>query len=151
MQRIDRFTLEEHKGPYDSWGGKSKLLLDGVPTGLNISGYSLLHQIQIPEGYLLVTDFDCPWEETTCFTHISTELKYISSDSFSGTMYGSDALTDFVLMNNGVIRFVLEIEGPLELTFGSRNALSERSRMTFTKLNPDDYLAQLKDSDKPIG
>jgi hypothetical protein len=142
--------LEEHEGPYDSWGGKSRLLLDGVPTGLHVSGYCLRHQILVPEGYLLVTDFDCPWEETTCFTLISHELKYVTSDSFSGPMYGSRALTDLVLMKSGTIRFVLEVEGPLELTFGPSRSLSERPRMTFAKLDPDDYLAQLKDSDRPF-
>jgi hypothetical protein len=86
MNPITRLTLEQHDGPYEKWPLRSRLLLDGEPTGLTLPGYVLLHQFETPEGYLLVTDYDCPFEEMTNFILLSTDLRILSCRSL-GWMY----------------------------------------------------------------
>src|SRR5262249_4882500 len=88
MNAITRFTLEQHDGPYETWPLRSRLFLDGEPTGLLLPGYTLLHQFETPEGYLLVTDYDCPFEEITNFILVSKRLRVLSC-RWLGAMYQS--------------------------------------------------------------
>lgn len=59
MKPVDRFTLETHDGPYESWPSRTHVLVDGVCSGLTVSGYVLLRQFETLVAYLLVTDYDC--------------------------------------------------------------------------------------------
>src|SRR5262245_49951435 len=86
MKPIDRFTLEKHDGPYESWPLRSRLFLDGKPTGISLPGYSLLQQVETPDGYILVTDYDCPFEEITNFALVSKKLR-LQSCRWLGWMY----------------------------------------------------------------
>jgi hypothetical protein len=86
MKTIDRFTLEKHDGPYESWPLRSRLSLDGKPTGISLPGYTLLHQFETSNGYILVTDYDCPYEEITNFVLISRQLR-LQSCRWLGWMY----------------------------------------------------------------
>jgi hypothetical protein len=78
MRSIARFSLEKHEGPYEKWPLRSKLFLDEKPTGIRVPGYSLIHQFEIPCGYLLVTDDDCPFEEGTNFILLSKSIRLLS-------------------------------------------------------------------------
>jgi hypothetical protein len=53
----------------------SQLIADGRPTGRRILGYDLRAQFRVGDRYLLITDGDCPFEETTHFTLINEHLK----------------------------------------------------------------------------
>lgn len=75
MHPISRFSLEQHAGPYDTWPTRSRLLLDGEPTRILLPSYALLSQFEIPDAYILVTDYDCPFEEITSFCLVSKELR----------------------------------------------------------------------------
>ena len=86
MKPIDRFTLEKHDGPYETWPLRSRLSLDGKPTDISLPGYTLLHQFETSNGYILVTDYDCPYEEITSFTLISKQLR-LQSCRWLGWMY----------------------------------------------------------------
>lgn len=94
MNPISKFSLEAHDGPYEKWPLKSRLLLDGKPTGTSLAGYSLLHQFEIADGYFLVHDWDCPFEEKTHFTLLGHELRVLSSHGL-GAPYWSWLLTGF--------------------------------------------------------
>lgn len=96
---ISRFSLEEHAGPYEKWPLRSRLLLDGRPTGTSLAGCSLLHQFETAEGYFLVHDWDCPFEEMTHFTLLDRELRILSSRRM-GVPYGSWLLTDFRMIDD---------------------------------------------------
>jgi hypothetical protein len=78
MNIINRFSLERHHGAYEEWPLRTRLYFDGKPTKVRVPGYSILHQFQIPLGYLLVTDCDCPFEETTSFILVSPTLRLLS-------------------------------------------------------------------------
>ena len=80
---ITHFALESHTGPYENWPAKSRLIVDGALTELRLPGYSLLHQFEIGEGYLLVTDYDCTYEEATNFILLNRSLSMGSSRSIS--------------------------------------------------------------------
>jgi hypothetical protein len=89
MTATDRFSLETHSGPYESWPLRTRLLMDGAPIQLTLSGFVLLHQFEIPAGYLLVTDYDCPFEEAVTFTLLSKDLQHTLGERTLGAMYGS--------------------------------------------------------------
>jgi hypothetical protein len=86
MKSISRFTLEKHGGPYETWPLRSRVLLDGKPTEVFLPGYTLLYQFETPDGYILVTDYDCPFEEITNFALVSKRLR-LQSCRWIGWMY----------------------------------------------------------------
>ena len=88
MNPISRFTLERHGGPYESWPLRSRLFLDGELTGISLPGYELLHQFECRDGFVLVTDYDCPFEEMTNFILVSKNLR-LQSCRWLGGMYES--------------------------------------------------------------
>ncbi|OAI28513.1 hypothetical protein [Methylomonas koyamae] len=107
MQAIDVFSLASHAGDYRYWPLQTRLLQNGVPTACYVPGYRLLHQFQTGTGdYLLICDWDCPFEEASEFVLLSPELRILARRSL-GLPYAS-----FVL--DGV-----EIAGPdrLRLTY----------------------------------
>ena len=67
MQKVSLFSLELHQGPYEKWPLRTRLFVDGNQSETKVPGYVLLHQFQTDFGYLLITDCDCPFEETTNF------------------------------------------------------------------------------------
>jgi hypothetical protein len=86
MKSISRFALEKHDGPYETWPLRSRLTLDGKPTDISLPDYTLLHQFETSNGYILVTDYDCPYEEITNFALISKQLR-LQSCRWFGWMY----------------------------------------------------------------
>ena len=88
MKLINRFHLQQHEGPYEKWPVRSRLFADGEPTGILLPGYSLLYQFETPYGFVLVTDYDCPYEETTSFSFISSQMRLLSCRRL-GWMYTS--------------------------------------------------------------
>jgi len=94
MKPIERFTLETHGGPYETWPSRTHVLVNGVRSGLTVSGYVLLRQFETPSAYLLVTDYDCPFEEAVTFTLVSKDpLKELARRTV-GAMYASCHLDD---------------------------------------------------------
>lgn len=87
-QPTHRFDLQTHAGPYQRWPGRSRLIVDGQPHRTAVPGYVLLRQFALPEGYLLITDFDCPFEEATSFVLLDEHLRVVSHRTLSG-MYTS--------------------------------------------------------------
>ncbi|MGU7774999.1 hypothetical protein ACV229_33085 [Burkholderia sp. MR1-5-21] len=94
MNPIDRFSLETHAGPYESWPARSRVIVDGNPSGLAVSGYTLLRQYETRAGYLLVTDYDCPFEEAVTFSLVSKKLDKVLSKRTVGGAYASYWLDD---------------------------------------------------------
>lgn len=87
MKRINRFTLEKHDGPYETWPLRSRLFLDSKPTDLFLPGYALLHQFETLDGYIFITDYDCPYEEITNFAFIGKQPLRLISCRWLGGMY----------------------------------------------------------------
>lgn len=87
-----RFALERHAGPYERWPSHSRLFADGRATATRVPGYTRLHQYELNDGYLLVTDHDCPFEEITAFTLLDPELRIVAERKV-GRMYNTCLLT----------------------------------------------------------
>ncbi len=79
---------------------KSLLQINGVPTDLSIRGCRLLRQFETSDGFLLVTDFDCPFEESTCFTLINHAVDEILSWKEVVSPYVSYWLKDITWAND---------------------------------------------------
>ncbi|WP_193098733.1 hypothetical protein [Burkholderia sp. Z1] len=94
MKPVERFTLETHDGPYEAWPSRTHVLVDDVRCGLAISGYVLLRQFETPAAYLLVTDYDCPFEEAVTFTLVSKDPLKVCAQRTVGAMYASCHLDD---------------------------------------------------------
>ena len=88
METTTRFSLEQHAGPYESWPLRSRLFVDGQACGVHVPGYKLLHQVALPSGNLLVTDFDCPFEEATSFVLLDRNSRLMCTRTLS-IPYGS--------------------------------------------------------------
>ena len=78
MQTTTCFSLERHAGPYETWPLRTRLWVDGTPSPLRIPGYALLHQFATPNGHLLVTDCECPFEEATSFVLLDKKSQLLS-------------------------------------------------------------------------
>ena len=94
MQEINCFSLEGHTGEYETWPLRSRLFRGGTVLPLTLPGYSLLRQYATVEGYLLVTDYDCPYEEETNFILVDKDCKRILGERSFGTPYASWFLED---------------------------------------------------------
>ena len=71
MRRIQRFALLEP----ESTSGNSRLVADGQMTSIHVPGIAILDQFETSVGYLLVTDHDCPFEETFHFLLLDRNLR----------------------------------------------------------------------------
>ena len=63
MTHIDNFTLQEHTGRYEDRPLKSKLFFNGIDLNLQVPGYVIQEQFELPDYYLLLINWDCPFEE----------------------------------------------------------------------------------------
>lgn len=99
MDTTNRFSLERHQGEYENWPLRTRLYVDGNPTKTHVPGYSPLHEYQTPSGYLLITDYDCPFEEATSFILLSHDFRLLSYRTLS-VPYGSFNLDRVELINN---------------------------------------------------
>lgn len=88
MQPIARFALESHAGPYEDWPLTSRLIVDGVPVEPRVPGYVIDAQYDTPFGTLLVTSFDCLFEESNCFLLLDETLRIVAKKELAAP-YGS--------------------------------------------------------------
>jgi hypothetical protein len=88
------FSLQRHVGEYHTWPQRSRLLREGTPLPVTLPGYDLLRQYETVDGYLFVTDYDCPFEEKINFILVGKGCKRILSERGLGAMYASYYLND---------------------------------------------------------
>ena len=98
MIRTNRFSLPKHADPYESWPLRTRLFADGEPTEVRVPAYVMLHQFQVEDGYLLVADQDCPFEEATVFALLSHDLRLLSC-RVVGAPYNAHLLTGLEWVN----------------------------------------------------
>lgn len=83
-----RFSLSKHEGPYEQWPVTTALLCEGAPTGTQIEGYVIEAQYLCVAGHLLITSFDCPYEEANRFTLLDERFQVLATTEL-GAPYGS--------------------------------------------------------------
>lgn len=96
MLEITRFSLEKHRGSYERWPQKTRLVAEGAMLELAICGYTLLRQYETEAGYLLVTDYDCIYEEAISFTLIDKACTRVLSHRQIGAPYQTYWLGDII-------------------------------------------------------
>ena len=88
MQSIHCFSLARHSGPYEEWPELTALLRDGVPTGAEIPGYVIEAQYRCEHGLLLITSYDCMFEESNDFLLLDDDHRILARKSLM-VPYGS--------------------------------------------------------------
>jgi hypothetical protein len=94
MKAVARFALAQHQGPYEAWPVRTSVIIDSQLSELTIPGFTLLRQYETTAGYLLVTDFDCPFEEAVCFALIDKDFRTVLSERTVGQWYNSYILDE---------------------------------------------------------
>jgi len=94
MIQVNRFAIKMRGEPYDSLSHRSRLIVDGQLTSFSVPGHTLLHQFETSSCYLLVTDYDCPFEESVCFVAISKDIRRTLDSRCVGAPYASYLLKD---------------------------------------------------------
>ena len=129
---IDRFALQTHPGPYQSWPGHSRLIVDGELLRTAVPGYVLLRQFALPDGYLLITDFDCPFEESTSFVLLNAQLWVLSHRTLGG-MYASYLLKRVRWVNERELIANFIEHGDWRLTIRARSVPYLRPRLALRR------------------
>lgn len=88
MKQIDIFTLAQHTKEYDKRPLETELLREGQPTGKKVPGYVLEAQYEHENYYLIVTSWDCPFEEAQTFLLLSYDLDVLSEKTI-GAAYAT--------------------------------------------------------------
>ncbi len=104
MEKIDLFTLAEHTGPYESWPLKTELIEQGKPTGKKVPGFVLEAQYRHNAGYLLVTSWDCPFEEAQTFLLLSPGLDVLFKKTI-GAPYASIWMEGHEIVDESTVLF----------------------------------------------
>ncbi|MCR9205247.1 MAG: hypothetical protein NXH75_11750 [Halobacteriovoraceae bacterium] len=85
MQKTNRFNLQTHEGEYETWPLKSFLLDEGELTQTKVPGYNLLLALELSDGrFLLIMDYDCPYEEQATAVLLDEDLKILGTKEFPG-------------------------------------------------------------------
>jgi hypothetical protein len=84
MQPVKLFSLERHSGPYETWPRKTRLFVEGADTGQTVSGFVVEAEYKCKVGYLLITSYDCLFEEANTFTLLNERLETLSAVHLGG-------------------------------------------------------------------
>ena len=103
MREVTRFSLASHSGEYATWPLKTTLLADLKPTATQISGYLIERQYQIGARYLIITSWDCPFEEANDFVLLDENLAVIAHKHL-GVPYGTFLLADISIVDVHTLR-----------------------------------------------
>jgi hypothetical protein len=85
---ITRYSLANHEGEYNDWPLTTLLIIDGVPSTYRVPGYVLDAQYQWNDNVVLITSWDCPFEESYDFLLLDREHTIVSRKSL-GAPYGT--------------------------------------------------------------
>jgi len=80
---IDNFTLQEHTGKYEDRALKSLLYFDGENLNLKVAGFVIEKQFELPNYFLLLINWNCPFEEGCEIAALNKALKMVGSHSFT--------------------------------------------------------------------
>ncbi|MDH3608545.1 MAG: hypothetical protein OEQ24_04785 [Gammaproteobacteria bacterium] len=74
MKEISSFLFKPQPGPYETWSLCSELIMDGKRTGKYVPGFVIGAQYAYKDLYLIVTSWDCSYEESQEFILLSNDL-----------------------------------------------------------------------------
>lgn len=74
MKKISLFSFNRQPGPYETWSLCSELIMNEKRTGKYVPGFVIGAQYTYKDLYLIVTSWDCPYEESQEFILLSKDL-----------------------------------------------------------------------------
>jgi len=80
VKEIDSFSLETHEGEYENWPLETRLYFKREDTQTKVPGFAIEAQYQLPIGYLLITSWDCPFEESNNFLLLDSEFSCVAQN-----------------------------------------------------------------------
>lgn len=120
MQPITDYRLAQPPGESAPRPLRTPLLYsDGRETGCKVPGFVLLHQFRVGVETLLITDWDCPYEEATEVMLLDATHRQVARRSF-GAMYSSWALRQVEVVDARRLR--LDFYGGPSLRVAVRDA-----------------------------
>lgn len=78
MKNISLFSFKKQTSSYETWKLKSELWKDGKRSGKYVPGFVIEAQYSYKDYYLIVTSWDCPYEESQEFLLLSKDLDVLS-------------------------------------------------------------------------
>jgi hypothetical protein len=87
MKQTSRFALDADGPALDLEATHAALLVDGARTPYKLEGVKLVDQYETDCGYLLITDYNDPWEELTVVTLLDQGLKPLGSKLLGKFVY----------------------------------------------------------------
>lgn len=135
MKPVSRFTLEQHNGPYENWPTRTRIIDAGAPTRTRVPGYNLLHQFELPGGFLLITDYDCPFEEATSFLLLDADLEVVATRTL-GAPYASFLLDRVQVLDDTSLLAVFYDNDAWKLTIRKPGLLFRRPRLHLARWAP---------------
>jgi hypothetical protein len=103
MEKVALFSLETHSGAYKTWPTKSGLFVDGKPTGKKLPGYVIEAQYKCSEGYLVITSFDCLYEESNAFVLLDSSFDVVAHTQL-GVPYATFLIEEHWPINENAIQ-----------------------------------------------
>ena len=88
MKKISTFSLKKQTSPYEAWQLKSELLINGERTDKFVPGFVIEAQYSFKDFYLIVTSWDCAYEESQEFLLLSKDLEVLSKKHI-GELYST--------------------------------------------------------------
>lgn len=73
--------MAEHAGPYESWPDCTRLFFGGRDTGTAVPGFLIAAQYRCAAGYLLITAYDCLYEEANEFLLLDSSFQMLARRS----------------------------------------------------------------------
>jgi hypothetical protein len=122
MKKLNIFELSKHDGPHESWPMDTELIKNGISTGKKIPGYIIEAQYEHVYGFLLVTSWDCPFEESQSFLLLSHELDLVFEETI-GAAYASVWIEGHEPINEHAVMFHCGSNLDIFVTVESANKL----------------------------
>jgi hypothetical protein len=88
VEKIKRFSLATHEGAYETWPLQTALYFDGRATGTSIPGFVIEAQYSCGDTYLIITSWDCPYEESNEFLLLDLDFRQVARQQL-GAWYDS--------------------------------------------------------------
>lgn len=126
MTPIDTFSLQKHEGKYEDRPLTSSLHFEGKDTSKKVPGYVIERQFELADYYLLLINWDCPFEEGCEVVVLSKLLKIVGCYSFK-PFYNSYLLSSIRELSYNHYELVFNDSDHFELTvsYPKRRLLSK--------------------------
>jgi hypothetical protein len=136
MEPITAFSVARHEGPYETWPLRTKLFVDGRDSGTDIPGYVIEAQYKGRDYYLIVTSWDCVFEESNDFVLLDFDFKELARVQL-GAWYNTFLLDQHASTDPDTIELQYAKDLRYRLSVDRDNSVWRRApRLVLTHIHP---------------